>query len=314
MRKENVNMADDLELLELGEDFENFEDLEDLEDPFVGRLAGRLGGKIKRIAAKVSRKCGPTAGRCALGVIKSELGGVGRLLPESDFEDFEDLEDLEDPFLGRLGGKAKKIAAKIAQKCGSKAGKCAYGVIKSELGVIGGLLPESDMEDFEDLEDFEDFEGDHENFEDLESDYEDLEVPAEMAVLAQEAADADSEEEADAFFGAIAGLLPKVLPMAKKFLPHLIRAGKGIFGKLFRRRRRRPGRAAMEAMPAITMETAKRLARHAAAGGTVTPATANRVMAGVARRVLGNPITLIRCIRRCRRQAAMQRRRPRTAA
>jgi hypothetical protein len=210
-----------------------------------------------------------------------------------ELEDFDGLyEDHEDPFLGSLVSKVPW--GKIAQTAGKS-------VLSSLGGNLGGLLGEEEAF----LGEYEDFDGE---LMDEES--------ALMEVLAAQAAEAESEEEADAFIGAIlpiaTSLIPKLAPVAAKVgqavLPHLVSGAKNLVGTLWKS----PGtRQLSRTIPTIARGTAATIARQVAAGKPVTGQTAVRALAAQTAKVLQNPKTATAAVRRCKHVAA--RRRPATA-
>jgi hypothetical protein len=208
---------------------------------------------------------------------------------ETDFEEFDGLyEDLEDPF---VGGLLRKVPwGNIARTAG-----------KAVLSSIGGALGEE--ESYFDLEaSYEDFEAEHLNGE-----------AAVMEVLAAQAAQADSEEDADAFIGALipmaASLIPKLAPAAAKagqaVLPHLVSGAKNLASTLWKS----PAtRQLLHTVPTIARGTAATIAKQAAAGKPVTPQTAVRALAGQTAKVLQNPKRAAAVVRRSKATAARSRR------
>ncbi len=140
-----------------------------------------------------------------------------------------------------------------------------------------------------------------------------------MELLGEAAAEAETEEEADGFFGALiplaTSLLPKILPVAKKLLPkalgaakkvapQLIRGVSKIGSKLFKSPKTRP---LVRTLPTIARNTVRSIAQQAVAGRPVTPVTAAKTLQAHARRVLKSPqrrrATAVRCRRMARRCA-----------
>jgi hypothetical protein len=197
-------------------------------------------------------------------------------------EEFDPLyEDLEDPFIGSLVSKVPW--GKIAKTAG-----------KSVLSSLGGMLGEEESFDLE----TEDFAADQLNGE-----------MALMEVLAAEAADAESEEEADAFIGAIlplaTSLIPKLVPAAAKVgqavLPSLVSGAKNLVSTLWKQ----PAtRQLVQTIPTIARGTAATIAKQVAAGKPVTAQTAVRALAGQTAKVLQNPKKAAAIVKRCRQTAA----------
>jgi hypothetical protein len=211
-----------------------------------------------------------------------------------EMEDFDGLyEDQEDPFLGSLVSKVPW--GKIAQTAGRS-------VMSSLGGNLGGLLGElGEEEAFLGEASFEDFDAEHVNGE-----------TALMEVLAAQAAEAESEEEADAFIGALlpiaTSLIPKIAPVAAKVgqavLPHLVSGAKNLVGTLWKS----PAtRQLIQTIPTIARGTAATIAKQVAAGKPVTGQTAVRALAAQTAKVLQNPKRATAAMRRCKHVAARKR-------
>jgi hypothetical protein len=123
-------------------------------------------------------------------------------------------------------------------------------------------------------------------------------LDAMMEHMAQEAAEAETEQEAAEAFLPLIPLAMKALPIAGKLaakfgpklfkaaMPHLKR-GVGRLGKaLFRSP---TGKKLMRAVPQVLKGTASQLLRRYAAGRPITGRTALRALAGNTARVLGSP-------------------------
>jgi transposase len=198
------------------------------------------------------------------------------------FDEFDSLDE-GDPFLGSLVSKIPW-------------GKLAHTAGKSVLGSLGGILGEEPV--YFDGESYEDFEAEYLNGD-----------AAVMEVLAAEAAEAESEEEADAFIGALLPLalnaIPKIAPAAAKIgqqvLPSLVSGAKNLVATLWKN----PStRHLIQTIPTIARGTAATIARQAAAGRPVTAQTAVRALAGQAAKVLQNPKRSTAIVKRCRHTAA----------
>jgi len=158
-----------------------------------------------------------------------------------------------------------------------------------------------------------DYEGEWEGME-YEGDYESSEI-AEMEALAEAALEAESEEEAEAFIGAIASLASKILPKAisigRKVLPHVIKGAT----RLFRQVRRSPaGRAVVRSLPTVMRGTMRQTLQRISQGQPVTPTYVARTMAGQAARLMKNPAhrrAMMRKHHMMVRRAAAMRRHPR---
>jgi hypothetical protein len=210
-----------------------------------------------------------------------------------DLEDLEDLEsvyeDQEDPFIGSL---IRKVPwGKLARTAG-----------KSVLSSVGGALGEEESSYGEAESLLEDFEAEQFNGE-----------TALMEVLAAQAAEADSEEEADAFIGALlpiaTSLIPKLAPVAakvgQKVLPQLVSGAKNLVGTLWKS----PAtRQLLHTVPTIARGTAASIAKQVAAGKPLTPDLAVRTFAGQTARMLQNPKRSAAVVKRSKQTAARNRR------
>lgn len=124
-----------------------------------------------------------------------------------------------------------------------------------------------DEDDFDDYDDFDDFDliAEADDFEDDEEAFEEMESFMEGAIMA------DSEEEEDAFLGALVSAatraLPSVISVGKKLLPKFLGAAKQVVRSV----RRDPNvrRAAKAGVNVIT-RTAQDVARQYARGGKVS--------------------------------------------
>jgi hypothetical protein len=225
-----------------------------------------------------------------------------------DFEDYEgfDYED-PDPFIGKiaqsLAGPARSALKGLAKQAATYAGNAIGGQRGARIGsgVADAVLNNLNWEDGE-------FEDDSDPFGDFEMVGGDTQVLQEMSHLATLAANAQDQQEADQFIGALAGmagkLLPKVisslsgesddelwedeadeffpalLPLAAKALPMampLISKGIGAIGKLFSRKRRT--RPMMEALPVIAAKSVANVAKQVQKGKPVKPSTVAAVVA-----------------------------------
>ncbi|MDX6750475.1 RPC7 family DNA-directed RNA polymerase III subunit [Geminicoccaceae bacterium 1502E] len=208
-----------------------------------------------------------------------------------DFEDGFDGEMEGEPFLGALGD------------------------------ILGSLLGEEEDGLFEDEDGlFED-----EDFDQEGGDFEAETAAALMDLIADQVAEAESEEEADQFLPILAALAPlamKVAPVAAKLLPHALRIGrkvvprlaKGIMGIGKKLIRSRQGRQLVRTLPTIARNTAAQVLRTHAAGRPVSGQTVTRALARQTARVIQSPRRRRICVQRSKRKAAMARRRIQPAA
>ena len=132
-----------------------------------------------------------------------------------------------------------------------------------------------------------------------------------MEHLGHAAAEAETEEEAEAFIGALipmaARLIPRVAPAIMRAAPQLIRGAAGVVRTL----RRNPAtRQLVRTVPTIMRQTVADVARQVSRGQRITPQTAVRSLARQTASVLGNPR---RCVHAYRRSRTLDRQHHRTA-
>jgi hypothetical protein len=173
---------------------------------------------------------------------------------------------------GYLGGQLPPQYRRLGQAAGAGLG---YG-----LGTyLGGALPQTE------------FEGEAEwEYEAEMNPLIRVQPRALMEHLGHAATEAESEEEAEAFIGALvpiaARLIPRVAPAVMRAAPQLIRGVSGVVRTL----RRNPAtRQLVRTVPAIMRRTVTRMARQTAQGQPVTPQRAVRTLAQQTVRVIGNP-------------------------
>jgi hypothetical protein len=216
----------------------------------------------KEVAVMVSEP-----GTEELAELEEELG-----LSEELGEEFGEMEEEEFlPALPALAGIASAVAPVAAQAVGGLLGGLFGGDGEAEYEAEPEYLAIDEFDELADSEDFLDSEAEPMSVSDAEL----------MEELAGDAAEADSEEEAEAFIGALvplaAAALPKAAPMIRKVAPHLIKGA----ARLTRTLRRRPKtRPLVRAVPTIVRRTAASIARDAARGQPVTPGRAVRKLAG----------------------------------
>ncbi len=122
-----------------------------------------------------------------------------------------------------------------------------------------------------------------------------------MEHLGHAAAEAESEEEAEAFIGALVPLAARLLPRAAssvmRVAPNLIRGAAGAARAL----RRNPAtRQLVRTLPTVVRQTTANLARQAAQGRPITPQGAVRTLARQTARVVGSPQRSTQAFRRSR--------------
>ena len=122
-----------------------------------------------------------------------------------------------------------------------------------------------------------------------------------MAHLGNSAASAESEDEAEAFIGALiplaAQLIPRIAPAVMRAAPQLIR---GISNVTQRLRNNPATQQLVRTLPTVARNTVGSLARQAARGRPITPQTAVRTLAQQTSRVLSNPRQATQAYRRNR--------------
>src|SRR6478609_1035428 len=156
------------------------------------------------------------------------------------------------------------------------------GAIRGIAGAVGNLLGEGETEDEDENED------ESEAFVNpVQRIYRDAEL---MAHLSRQAADAEGEEESEAFIGALipiaARLIPRAASLVARNAPALIRGATKIVRKL---RRDPTTRRLIRAMPVVLQRTAQSLADQAMAGRPITAGTAVNTLVRMTGRVLGSP-------------------------
>ena len=122
-----------------------------------------------------------------------------------------------------------------------------------------------------------------------------------MEHLGHAAAQADSEEEAEAFLGALiplaAQMVPRVAPALLRAAPQLIRGLSGVTRTL----RNDPStRQLVRTVPTIVRRTAQSLAGQADRGRPVTPQAAVQALSRQTARVLGDPRQSVQAYRQSR--------------
>jgi hypothetical protein len=156
--------------------------------------------------------------------------------------------------------------------------------------IAGSLLGEGEFE-FEAEAEFEDEDEDEDEAEGFANPvrrvYRDAEL---MAHLANQAAQTESESEAEAFIGALVPLAAKLIPRAAQLIsgnvPALVRGT----NRIVRTLRRDPAtRHLVTAVPVVLQRTAQSLADQVAAGRPIDAATVVRTLGTVTGRVLRGP-------------------------
>ncbi len=210
---------------------------------------------------------------------------------EGSFE--EELEGTEgEEFLGGLWKKVKALAPKVApilKKLAPVAGTVIGGALGGPAGAalsgkLGGVVSQLEAE-----EEYFDGEGG-----DTEDEMEAQVVPGltpsqdVMAeVLAGQAAEVESEEEAEALAGGTTIYIVGQAPLAVKRVSPALAKGTARLTRLLRKRPQT--RPFIKAIPTITKKTVATLSRKAAKGKPVTPKTAIRTMAKQTMRLFGSP-------------------------
>lgn len=221
---------------------------------------------------------------------------------ESEFEyEGEDEGEYEgEEFFGRLASLARRAAQNpMLRRLGLQAGRAALTGLRGmgpaggiAANAIGGFLPQQEYEgEFE-------FEAEFESFVNPQLR---LSHEALMAHLGNAAASAESEDEAEAFIGALiplaAQLIPRVAPAVMRAAPQLIRG----ISNVTRRLRNNPAtQQLVRTLPTVARNTVRSLARQAAQGRPISPQAAVRTLAQQTSRVVGNPRQATQAYRRNR--------------
>ncbi|MEA2256192.1 MAG: hypothetical protein QOG35_2237 [Solirubrobacteraceae bacterium] len=215
--------------------------------------------------------------------------------------------------IARLARRAAPLLRNVARVAAPIVGTAVGGPLGGMLGrAVGTALREEEMElegEFE-MEGELELEAEWEEEGEFEEEGEAMTPQQAIAHrMADVAARAQTEAEAEAMIGASTATIisPRDRATLQTVLPHMVR-GTAVLTRILRRRRATA--PFVRAVPTITQNTARTLARRAAAGQPVTRRTAGRVMAAQTRRVLGNPRTCTRAVRRNIRAAAVVRRTP----
>lgn len=234
---------------------------------------------------------------------------------EDELEMEGEWEGEDEQFFGRLASLARRAARSPAlRRIGLSAARSALrglsgvggriaGATGRQLGaqaanVLGGYLPQSEFEDEVEGEWETEVEGEDEMF---ASPGQAAQTAALMAHLGRAAAEAESEDESEAFLGALiplaARLVPRVAPAIMRATPQLVRSMSNVGRTLLNNPSTRP---LVNALPTVARNTAASLARQVAAGRQITPQTAVRTLAQQTANVLGNPQRAVRAYRQTR--------------
>lgn len=118
-----------------------------------------------------------------------------------------------------------------------------------------------------------------------------------MAHLSARAAEAESEDESEAFIGAlvpvIAQLIPRAAALVSRNAPALIRGATAISRRL---RSSEGTRQLVRGLPVVIQRTAQSLADQASSGRPITADVAVRTLATMTNRVFGDPSTARRAV------------------
>lgn len=228
---------------------------------------------------------------------ESEWEGEGE--GEFEYEGEYEGEMEGEEFFGRIAQLARSAAQNPAlRRIGLQAARSALGGLRgtgpdgaAASNIIGSFLPQREYEG--------EFEYEYEGEGEFES--EDFVNPqrrlsrgpsseALMAHLGNAAASAESEDEAEAFIGALvplaARLIPRVAPAVMRAAPQLIR---GISNVAQRLRSNPATQQLVRTLPTIARNTVGQIARQVGQGRPVTAQTAVRALAQQTARVIGNP-------------------------
>ena len=217
---------------------------------------------------------------------------------EFEYEGEDEGEYEGEEFFGRLASLARRAAHNpMLRRVGLQAARSALGGMRGmgpaggmAANVLGGFLPQQEYEG--------EYEGEFESFVNPQ-----LRLSREslMAHLGNSAASAESEDEAEAFIGALiplaAQLIPRIAPTVMRAAPQLIR---GISNVAQRLRRNPATQQLVRTLPTVARNTVGSLARQVARGRPVTPQTAVRTLAQQTARVLSTPRQATQAYRRNR--------------
>jgi hypothetical protein len=223
-------------------------------------------------------------------------------------------ENESEEFFGRLASLARRPARSPAlRRLGLTAARSALGGLSGVDGRVGDVagrqlggqaanipgdsLPQSEFEGEFETEFESEFEGEGEMFANSSQ----SQTAALMAHLGHAAAESESEDESEAFLGALiplaARLVPQIAPSIIRATPQLIRGLSNVGRTLLSSPTTRP---LIRALPTVARNTATSLARQVAAGRPVTPQTAVRTLAQQTANVLGNPQRAVSAYRQAR--------------
>src|SRR5262245_6081394 len=186
--------------------------------------------------------------------------------------------------LGQLGGIGGAIGGAPGTP-GSQLGSMVGGALGE---FIGSFLPDSE------------FEGEWE-FEGEMNPLRRVYPDALMEHLGHAATVTESEEEAEAFIGALvplaARMIPRIAPAVMRAAPQLVRGAANVTRVL----RSNPAtRQLVRTVPTIVRRTAASMAQQAAQGRQITPARAMQTLSRQTARVIGNPSQCVQVYRRSR--------------
>jgi hypothetical protein len=189
--------------------------------------------------------------------------------------------------LSGLGGVGAALGGSVGGARGASLGRSLGGVLGRQ---VAGWLPQREGEwEFE-----AEYEGEVNPIRRIYPD-------ALMEHLGHAAAEAESEEEAEAFIGALVPLAARLIPRAAsavmRVAPNLIR---GVAGAARTLRANPATRPLVRALPTVVRRTTATLARQAQQGRRVTPQAAVRTLARQTSRVIGSPAQCAQAYRRSR--------------
>jgi hypothetical protein len=265
----------------------------------------------------------------AVSALEMEL----EALPEFEFEAASEWEgglgeNETEQFFGALAGLARRASASPAlRRIGLQAARSALSGLGPVGGVVGGLLPQSELGELGEFETLGEL-GQMGEFESLGElgelgqlgEFETLgelgelgeyeanplrraypDAEALMEHLGHAASEAATEEEAEAFIGALiplaASLIPKVAPVVMKAAPQLIKAASNVAGSIMKSPTVKP---LVRAVPNIVRRTVADVSRQVAQGKPITTQGVVRTFAGNTAKVLGGPRPAVRVYGRSR--------------
>lgn len=234
-----------------------------LQSPIMRRV-GATAARAARTAGPVWSRLSPQLRRAGLDMARTGLGRLGDVG-------------------GAIGGSPGTPGSQFGSRVGGALGD-----------FIGSFLPQQEYEGEWEFESEWEFEGEVNPIRRVYPD-------ALMEHMAHAAAETESEEEAEAFIGALIPMAARLLPQAAsavmRVAPQLVRGAANVTRVL----RSSPAtRQLVRTVPTIVRRTAASIAQQNSQGRPVTPARAVQTLARQTARVISNPQRCVQVIRRSR--------------